>query len=133
DGLHRDAGSENVDELHGSLNEFYCMKCKKTYHKTDVMNNDNSYCECCWAGRPVIVLYGDTFNEFTVVNSMSKLQKADTLIVLGTSLAVNPAAYLTTYFSGENFVIINKDETPFDSDANLVINDDMTDVINAII
>lgn len=133
DGLHRDAGSRNVDELHGSLNEFYCIKCKKTYHKTEVMDNDISYCECGGAVRPDIVLYGETLNELTVLSAMSKLQAADTLIVLGTSLVVNPAAYLTTYFSGKNFVIINQDETPFDGDANLVINDDMTDVINAII
>lgn len=133
DGLHRDAGSENVDELHGSLNEFYCIECNKTYHKIEVMNNDISYCECGGAVRPDIVLYGETLNELTVLSAMSKLQAADTLIVLGTSLVVNPAAYLTTYFSGKNFVIINKDETPFDSEANLVINDDMTDVINTII
>ena len=133
DGLHRDAGSKNVDELHGSLNEFYCIECKKTYHKTEMMNNDISHCECGGVVRPNIVLYGETLNELTVLSAMSKLQAADTLIVLGTSLVVNPAAYLTTYFNGENFVIINQDETPFDGDASLVINDDMTDVINAII
>ena len=133
DGLHRDAGSQNVDELHGSLNEFYCMECKKTYHKTEIMNNDISYCECGGVVRPNIVLYGETLHELTVLSAMSKLQAADTLIVLGTSLVVNPAAYLTTYFNGKNFVIINQDETPLDDEASLVINEDMTDVINAII
>lgn len=133
DGLHRDAGSRNVDELHGSLNEFYCVECKKTYHKTEVMDNDISYCECGGVVRPDIVLYGETLNELTVLSAMSKLQSADTLIVLGTSLVVNPAAYLTTHFNGENFVIINRDETPLDDEANLIINDDMTDVINTII
>ena len=133
DGLHRDAGSRDVDELHGSLNEFYCIECKNTYHKTEIMNKDISHCECGGIVRPNIVLYGETLNELTVLSAMSKLQAADTLIVLGTSLVVNPAAYLTTYFSGENFVIINQDDTPLDDEANLVINDDMTDVINAII
>lgn len=133
DGLHRDAGSRNVDELHGSLNEFYCIKCKRTYHKTEVMDNDISYCECGGVVRPDIVLYGEALNELTVLNAMSKLQAADALIVLGTSLVVNPAAYLTTHFRGKDFVIINNDKTPFDDEASLVINEDMTDVINAII
>ncbi len=132
DGLHTDAGSTKVDELHGSLNQFYCMECRETYHKREMMERDISYCRCGGVVRPDIVLYGEALNELTVMSAMAKLQKADTLIVLGTSLVVNPAAYLTTYFSGDTFVIINRDETPFDDDATLVINDDMTEVINAI-
>ncbi|CAM4154919.1 NAD-dependent protein deacylase [Lacicoccus alkaliphilus] len=132
DGLHTDAGNRKVDELHGTLNQFYCVECRETYHKTEIIEQDMSYCRCGGVVRPDIVLYGEALNELTVMSAMAKLQKADTLIVLGTSLVVNPAAYLTTYFSGEAFVIINRDSTPFDDEATLVINDDMTDVIDAI-
>ena len=133
DGLHTDAGSRQVDALHGSLNQFYCMECRETYHKTEIIEQDISYCRCGGVVRPDIVLYGEALNELTVMSAMAKLQKADTLIVLGTSLVVNPAAYLTTHFNGDDFVIINKDSTPFDDEATLVINDDMMEVINAII
>lgn len=132
DGLHADAGSRKVDALHGSLNQFYCTECRESYHKKEVMAQDISYCRCGGVVRPDIVLYGEALNELTVMSAIAKLQKADTLIVLGTSLVVNPAAYLTTYFNGDHFVIINKDATPFDEEATLVINDDMTEVINAI-
>ena len=132
DGLHEDAGSTKVDALHGSLSRFYCMECRETYHKAEIIEQDISYCRCGGVVRPDIVLYGEALDELTVMSAMAKLQKADTLIVLGTSLVVNPAAYLTTYFKGDDFVIINKDSTPFDDETTLVINDDMTEVINAI-
>lgn len=132
DGLHADAGSRKVDELHGSLNQFYCMECRETYHKTEIIEQDISYCRCGGVVRPDIVLYGEALDELTVMRAMARLQKADTLIVLGTSLVVNPAAYLITHFNGDDFVIINKDSTPFDDEATLVINDDMTEVISAI-
>lgn len=132
DGLHADAGSRKVDELHGSLNQFYCMECRETYHKTEIIEQDISYCRCGGVVRPDIVLYGEALDELTVMRAMARLQKADTLIVLGTSLVVNPAAYLITHFNGDDFVIINKDSTPFDDEATLVINDDMTEVISTI-
>lgn len=132
DGLHRDAGNTRIDELHGSLNKFYCIECNKKYHKTDVMNEDISYCDCGGVVRPDIVLYGEMLDELTVERAIAKLKEADALISMGSSLVVNPAAFLTSYFEGEDFVIINNDATPFDEEASLVINQDMTGIINEI-
>lgn len=132
DGLHHDAGSRNIDELHGSLSKFYCTECSRTYSKNEIISDDIGFCRCGGVVRPDIVLYGEMLNEKTVFSAISKFQEADTLVVLGSSLVVNPAAYLTTHFKGRHFVIINKDATPYDDNATLVINEDMTHVISEL-
>ena len=56
------------------------------------------------------------------------IKKADVLIVAGTSLTVEPAASLVRLYSGDKLVIINKDKTPYDHYANIVINDSLKNV-----
>ncbi|MCG7338875.1 NAD-dependent protein deacylase [Staphylococcus sp. ACRSN] len=133
DGLHADAGSTHVDELHGTLNRFYCINCNHNYLKTDVITKELRVCETCGSPiRPDIVLYGEMLNQGTIFNALHKIKTADTLVVLGSSLVVQPAAGLISNFEGENLIIINRDATPYDNDANLVINDDMVTVINKL-
>lgn len=133
DGLHEDAGSENVDEIHGTLNRFYCISCNEQYSKSYVMKHELRYCEKCGdVIRPDIVLYGEMLDQPTVFRALDKIQKADTVIVLGSSLVVQPAAGFISNFTGDNLVIINRDSTPYDRDASLVINDDMTDVVQEV-
>ncbi|MCG7332103.1 NAD-dependent protein deacylase [Salinicoccus roseus] len=132
DGLHHDAGSRNVDELHGSLNRFYCISCSREYPKQDIMAKDIAHCACGSVIRPDIVLYGEMLDETVINSAIDKLAKADTLVVMGSSLLVNPAAFLITYFNGSHLVILNRDDTPFDAEADLVINEDMTEVIETI-
>ena len=64
--------------------------------------------------------------------SMKAVEEADVLLVIGSSLAVYPAAGLVYYYKGRNLVIINKDKTPYDSYANLVINDNIVNVIKEL-
>lgn len=133
DGLHSVAGSEKVDELHGTLNHFYCINCHKDYSQSYVINNDLRHCEACGSAiRPDIVLYGEMLNQETIVNALNKIQQADTLVVLGSSLVVQPAAGLISNFEGQNLIIINKEPTPYDRDANLVFHEDMVTVINEL-
>lgn len=133
DGLHSDAGSSKVDELHGTLNRFYCIECHKTYTKNYVMNHHLRQCEdCSNTIRPDIVLYGEVLNQSTISHAIQKIKEADTLVVLGSSLVVQPAAGLISNFEGQNLVIINRDPTPYDREADLVINDDMVTVVKEI-
>lgn len=133
DGLHTDAGSQHVDELHGTLNRFYCINCYNEYSKSQVMDNHIRYCEKCGQIiQPDIVLYGEMLNQNTVFKALEKIQKADTLIVLGSSLVVQPAAGFVSEFKGDNLVIINRDHTPYDQSADLVIHDDMTEVVENV-
>lgn len=133
DGLHTDAGSTHVDELHGTLNRFYCIQCHHQYDKASVMTHHIRHCEKCGSPiRPDIVLYGEMLDEQTISNAIQKIKAADTLVVLGSSLVVQPAAGLISYFEGQHLIIINKDATPYDRTADVVIHDDMVSVVNAI-
>lgn len=114
DNLHQDAGSKNVLELHGTLKRWYCLDCGKTY-------NHSCTCECGGNVRPDVTLYGEMLNEYVTEEAIKQLKKADTLIIVGTSLTVYPAAFYVNYFKGQNFVIINETPTSEDGRADVVI------------
>ncbi|MFY0486634.1 NAD-dependent protein deacylase, partial [Staphylococcus haemolyticus] len=67
-----------------------------------------------------------------VFSELDKIQKADNVIVLGSSLVVQPAAGFISNFTGDNLVIIKRDKTPYDRNADLVIHNDMTDVVEEV-
>ena len=126
DGLHQKAGSKNVYELHGSVLRNYCMKCHKFYDAAYVFNSNGiPRCSCGGIVKPDVVLYEEGLNENTLENSIIAIANADLLIVGGTSLTVYPASGLINYFKGKNLVLINKDVTPYDNRANLVINESL--------
>ena len=133
DGLHQKAGSKTVYELHGSVLRNYCMKCNKFYNAEYVFeSNGIPKCSCGGIVKPDVVLYEEGLDDKTIYNSISAIRDADMLIVAGTSLTVYPASGLINYFRGKNLVLINKDSTPYDNRANLVINDSMGKVFSAI-
>lgn len=133
DGLHQKAGSKNVLELHGSVLRNYCMKCHKFYDADYVFNSKSiPYCECDGIIKPDVVLYEESLNSTVLDNSISLISSCDTLIIGGTSLTVYPASGLISYFRGKNLVLINRDVTPFDNLASLVINDSLGNVFSNI-
>ena len=71
-------------------------------------------------------------DQNVIMRAIQKIENADTLVVLGSTLVVQPAAGLISNFKGDNLIIINKDNTPYDSYASLVINDDMIDVVSEL-
>ena len=133
DGLHQKAGAKNVYELHGSVLRNYCMKCKKFYDAEYVFNSKGiPTCTCGGIVKPDVVLYEEGLDENTLEKSIISIINADLLIVAGTSLTVYPASGLINYFRGKNLVLINRDVTPFDSRANLVINETLGKVFKEI-
>ena len=133
DGLHQSAGSKCVYELHGSLLRNYCSRCRKTYDYSFVASSkDVPKCQCGGIIRPDVVLYEEGLNDDTVSGAIEKIMDADLLIVAGTSLAVYPAAGLIRYYSGDNMVLINLSETPYDSYASLVIHEKLGKVFSAL-
>lgn len=133
DGLHQKAGSKKVFELHGSIHRNYCMKCHKFYSAEYVFNSkDIPRCTCGGIIKPDVVLYDEGLDENTYTNAILSIQNADMLIVGGTSLTVYPASGLINYFRGNNLVLINRDSTPFDNVADLVINESLGDVFEKI-
>ena len=133
DGLHQKAGSKTVYELHGSVLRNYCMNCKKFYDAEYVFNHDGiPKCTCGGTIKPDVVLYEEGLNQDTVKNSVEAIENADLMIVAGTSLTVQPASSLINYFKGKHLVLINRDATPYDYKANLVMNDSLGKVFEKI-
>ena len=134
DNFHTLAGSSNVLELHGNVMRNYCMKCNKFYDGEYIFNAKGiPKCSCGGVIKPDVVLYEEALDDNTVNECVKKLNEADTLIVAGTSLNVYPAAGLIRFFKGTNLVLINKDKTPMDYLATLIINKDLKEVFNKLV
>lgn len=132
DGLHALAGSKNVLEIHGTIYKNHCIKCNKEYSAEYVFNSNGiPRCNCGGIIKPDVVLYEEPLNE-SFEEAITYIQNCDTLIVGGTSLTVYPAASLIRYFKGKNLILINKDKTPYDNIATLVINKKLGEVFKEI-
>ena len=134
DGLHQMAGSRNVIELHGSVHRNYCEKCHAFYDLDYIVNSDGvPKCEKCGGTvKPDVVLYEEGLDQQTVEGAVHAIARADCLIVAGTSLSVYPAAGFIRYFQGEHFVLINRDPTPADKLADLVLHQKVGQVLSQI-
>ncbi|MEA4894573.1 MAG: NAD-dependent protein deacylase [Oscillospiraceae bacterium] len=133
DGLHQAAGSRTVFELHGTIHRFYCVSCGKEMPEEEV--NDSAgvpRCACGGVVRPDVVLYEEQLNDRVIAEAVRYISLADMLIVGGTSLNVYPAAGLIHYYKGKKLVLINKQPTPYDSYANLVINQKIGEVFSQV-
>jgi NAD-dependent deacetylase len=122
DGLHQKAGSKNVLELHGSIHRNFCQKCGKQHSAEFIrLSTGIPKCECGGLVKPDVVLYEEPLDSHVIEKSIEHISAADTMIVAGTSLTVYPAAGMVHYFNGDHLVLINRDPTPLDSKADLVI------------
>lgn len=131
DGLHQAAGSKNVLELHGSVLRNYCMHCHKFYPLENILNSEGlPHCECGGLIKPDVVLYEEGLNQDILNRSVTAIEKADMLIIGGTSLTVYPAAGLIDYYRGNKLVVINKSATGRDSQADLVISDSIGSILD---
>lgn len=133
DGLHQKAGSRRVYELHGSVLRNYCTRCHKFFSAEFVKNAPGvPRCPCGGIVKPDVVLYEESLDEDCITKAMQAIQAADLLIVGGTSLTVYPAAGLIRYYTGQRLVLINRDETPYDDYANLVLHESLGDVFSQV-
>ena len=130
DGLHTDAGSKNVIELHGSSAKHYCMRCGKVFPKEAVTEAAGvPICDDCGGLiRPKVTLYGEALDERELAKAEYHTNAADLMIAAGSSLTVYPAAAFVKYFRGI-LVIINYSETDCDSMAELLYRDSVAKVL----
>ena len=134
DGLHSDAGSKNVLELHGSIHRNYCMDCGKSYTLQEILHMKGiPKCACGAIIKPDVVLYEEPLDEETINKTVRAISNCDILIILGTSLSVYPAASFIRFFNGQKLVLINKSSTPYDSYADIVINNSISDTFKELI
>lgn len=132
DGLDKKSDTKNVLEIHGTIYKNYCAKCGKEYSAEYIFNSEGvPYCDCKGIIKPYVVLYGEMLND-DFEKAIYYINNADTLIVLGSSLTVEPAASLVRNFSGNNLIIINENDTPLDEYATLVIHENLENVISKL-
>ncbi|MBQ6174151.1 MAG: NAD-dependent protein deacylase [Clostridia bacterium] len=133
DGLHTKAGSRCVFELHGSVWRNHCMRCGKSYTAEWIRDTEGvPTCSCGGTVKPDVVLYEEGLDDAVVAGAVHAIRQADLLIVAGTSLTVYPAAGLLRYYRGSDLVLINRDATPYDREATLVIREKVGEVLGAI-
>ena len=133
DGLHQKAGSKTVLELHGSVLRNYCTRCGK-FHSAEFIRDTTGVPKCACGGtvKPDVVLYEEGLDQNIIERSVRAIYHADLLIVAGTSLTVYPAAGLIDYYRGNRLVLINRDVTPRDSAADLVLHESLGDVFSQL-
>lgn len=136
DGLHQKAGSRHVYEVHGTMNTLSCPKCGCQVSNKDYLplfkKGETVFCKCGHVLKPDITFYGESLPEDAFSSSIDAFSRADLVLVLGTSLAVYPAAMLPSYRkSSAKLVIINRTPTQADDEAELVFNDSIGKVLPA--
>ena len=133
DGLHQRAGSRKVYELHGSVLRNYCTRCG-TFYPAEFVKNVAGVPRCTCGGtvKPDVVLYEEGLDQEVIAKSVHAIRSADLLIVDGTSLTVYPAAGLIQYYRGNRLVLINRDATPYDDQADLVLHENLGEVFSQL-
>ena len=136
DGLHQQAGSQRVLELHGNWSRLTCTGCGEHFTLDDVDGARSGAvprCPACSSVlRPDIVFYGEMLDNDVVEGAVRAISEADLLIVAGTSLVVYPAAGLIDYYAGERLVLMNATPTPYDSHADLIIREPVGQVFQEL-
>ena len=136
DGLHQVAGSRKVWELHGTVHRNFCMRCGEGFDLAWVTETEGTpKCPSC-GGRikPDVVLYGENLDNDVMQGAMDAIRACDLIIVGGTSLVVQPAAGMIMFRRPScKLALINRDETPYDDQADLVIHSDLCAVLDSVI
>ena len=124
DGLHQQAGSKRVYELHGSVLRNHCIRCGASYSLEQMLEYKGKGVPRCFCGgviKPDVVLYEESLDQDVLAKAVHYIRQADLMIIGGTSLVVYPAAGLVQYFRGRHLVVVNKGQTGSGVGADLTI------------
>ncbi len=135
DGLHEKAGSTSIYNLHGSTRHNYCIKCNTPFQFDELELDKDGIPRCPHDHaivRPDVTLYGEQLDMSVLEGAIYELSKADLLIILGTSLAVYPAAGLVNYFKGKQVVVNNQSVIHTHNPSTLFLQEDMTKVFKQL-
>ena len=135
DGLHAEAGSERVVELHGNARRVACQSCGARYDAAPVRERVREgelppTCDCGGVLKPDVVLFGEALDDDTMAEAERLARDADAFVAAGSSLTVEPAASLPATAARDGLLaIVNLEETERDDRADLVFRDDVTEVL----
>lgn len=136
DGLHQKAGNQNVIELHGSIYNYYCIKCLRRYTIDDVKNmlskTSVPKCNCSGMIRPDIVFFGEQLPQKALSEAEYHSVNCDLMIVFGSSLLVYPAAQFPyiAKMNGSKLIIVNSGRTGLDHICDLKIEKELSTFAN---
>ncbi len=140
DRLHRAAGSENVVEVHGSIERSSCVRCGASYgiEEVDRLFNADGVAECEECGGPVkpgVVLFGELLPEEAMARAQELAAAADLMLCVGSSLVVHPVAGLpgVTLASGGRLAIVTKGPTPYDGEAAVRLDGEVDEELGALL
>jgi len=135
DGLHQRAGNsaEIVIEVHGTMTQAVCLSCDQripmdeAVERVSAGEEDLQCVDCGGMMKTATISFGQPMPVAEMMMAQKKCVECDVLIAAGSSLVVYPAASLPTLAKdrGARLIIINRTPTPFDSRADLVINDEI--------
>lgn len=140
DNLHKKAGSKRVFELHGNGSKFKCgIECGERYTYEEFLKmlekDEKPMCKCGMAViRPDVVLFDEWLSDEMFDNAYWESKKCDLMLAIGSSLTVRPACSLLSEINDTaKLIIINKDPTPYDKKADLIIRDECGSVMDIIV
>ena len=140
DGLHQEAGSTSVLELHGTARKIGCLDCGEVFDPDPLVaefleTDEVPYCDACGGKlKHATVSFGQRLPTEVLQQAITLCQQADLIFAIGSSLVVTPAADLPqiTKHAGGRLVIINRDATPLDPLADAVIQEPIGATLAAI-
>ena len=140
DRLHRAAGSENVIEVHGSIETSSCTACGTAFGLDEVENlfdeRGVALCSACGGTvKPDVVLFGELLPEEAMARATELAEAADLMLCVGSSLVVHPVAGLPrlTLDNGGRLAIVSKGETPYDDAAELKLSGEIDEELVALV
>jgi len=140
DRLHRAAGSENVIEVHGSIETSSCTGCGTAFglEEMDALFDRRGVALCSACGgavKPDVVLFGEMLPIEAIERATELAEEADLMLCVGSSLAVHPVAGLPqlTLDRGGRLALVTKGQTPYDGDAALKLDGEVDEELVALV
>lgn len=140
DGLHQEAGSETVLELHGTNRRVTCIRCAATWSSHEIQARLLAGCEmpecehCGGILKAATISFGQAMPTDVLAMAFQIASAVDLLLVLGSSLLVHPAAGIPVAAAkaGARLIIVNREPTPLDSLASVILRDPIEEVMPAL-
>ncbi len=135
DGLHELAGSVNILELHGSIWRTRCLGCGDIASDRELDLNGLPYCGCGGLLRPDIVWFGEALPEDILRGAFRALERADLMLVVGTSAVVEPAASMAfrAKAAGAFVIEVNPESTPLTGVVDFSIRGKAGEVLSSLL
>jgi len=137
DDLHEQAGSRRVYHLHGDYRTSRCLRCGRVRPTAELLEQIAlgyvARCDCGGVMKPEIVFFGEMLPEAAWRAAEKAMAEADVVVVVGTSLAVYPAAMLPRLRNpAARVIVVNREPTVLDEEAAVTVRGDVADVFSGL-